>query len=51
MANKNSEDYSVLRWGVAGAGKISTDFVCAVNADSPDKHKVRKTVSVSKTNF
>ncbi|KAH9390746.1 hypothetical protein TYRP_006329 [Tyrophagus putrescentiae] len=39
MANKNSEDYSVLRWGVAGAGKISTDFVCAVNADSPDKHK------------
>lgn len=35
----NSSQYSVLRWGIAGAGKISTDFVSAVNADSSDKHQ------------
>jgi len=38
MANQTSQ-YSVLRWGVAGAGRISTDFVSAVIADSSDKHQ------------
>ena len=39
----SNSEYSVLRWGIAGAGKISTDFLIAVNADSSDKHKVIST--------
>lgn len=41
------EDFSVFYWGVAGAGKISTDFVSAVQTDSPDKHKVSSMIKYS----
>ena len=37
---KDTSKYSVLRWGIVGAGKISTDFVSAVKSDSSDKHEV-----------
>ena len=37
-------DHSVLRWGIAGAGRISNDFVLAVTTDSPANHQARTTV-------
>lgn len=38
----------LLKWGVAGAGKISSDFVYALKNLSQDEHKVLAVAARSK---